>query len=46
MKSFVASLVALVVIGFGAYTILDSRFQKTADQQFVSSAARIDVGKH
>ena len=30
MKSFVASLIALVVIGFGAYSILDRNFQMSA----------------
>jgi len=46
MKSFVASLIALAVIGFGAYSVLDGRFQMAADQKFTSGGARIEVGKH
>lgn len=46
MKSFIASLIAIAVIGFGAYSILDSKFQMTADQKFTSGSARIDPAAH
>lgn len=41
MKSFWASLIVIVVIGFGAAFVLDSTFQKSASQAFATTGARL-----
>ena len=42
MKSFLLAVAAMVVIGIGASTILNASFQKSADQAYATSGARID----
>jgi hypothetical protein len=41
MKSFVASLIVIVVVGFGTAIVLDSSFQKSASQAFATTGARL-----
>ena len=41
MKSFVAALIAIAVIGVGSYSILDSKFQKNSEKAFTTTGARI-----
>lgn len=41
MKSFVLALAALVVISVGASVVLNSGFQKSADQAYATQGARV-----
>ncbi len=42
MKSFVLAVAALIVISVGASVILNSGFQKNADQAYSTGGARIE----
>lgn len=41
MKAFLAALVAVAVIGFGAYAVLDGQMQMPAEKAFATSGARV-----
>ncbi len=42
MKSFVLAIAAMIVIAVGASVVLNSGFQKNADQAYATTGARID----
>ena len=42
MKAFLAAVLTVIAIGFGASFVLE-RFQRTADQAYASSGARVDA---
>lgn len=41
MKSFLAALIVMVVVGVGAAMVLDGSFQKSAGQAFATTGARL-----
>jgi hypothetical protein len=41
VKSFILAVASIVVIAVGASVVLNSSFQKTADQAYVTQGARI-----
>lgn len=41
MKSFALAIAAILVISVAASTVLNSNFQKTADQAYATSGARL-----
>lgn len=43
MKSFFTAVVVMIAISVGASLVLNSGFQKTADQAFATSGARVDA---
>jgi hypothetical protein len=45
MKSFVLAVAALIVISVGASVVLNSGFQKSVDQSFATSGARVERAK-
>lgn len=42
MKSFVIAVAAMIAIAIGASVVLNSGFQKTAEQAFATQGARTD----
>jgi hypothetical protein len=42
MKAFVLSLVVMVAVAAGASIVLNGNFQKSADEAYTTSGARID----
>ena len=42
MKAFLAAVLTVIAIGFGASFVLE-RFQRTADQAYASGGARVDA---
>lgn len=46
MKSFLASIVALVVISAGAYATLNKSFQESAEMKYSTGGVRLEPGKH
>lgn len=42
MKSFVLAVAVMIAISVGASFVLNSSFQKNADQAFATTGARVD----
>lgn len=42
MKAFIVSLIVMVAVAAGASVVLNSQFQKSADEAYTTSGARID----
>lgn len=41
MRSILIGCVAAALIAFGAYAVLDSNFQQTADERFTTTGVRL-----
>jgi hypothetical protein len=41
MRSILIGCIAAIVVAFGAYAVLDTRIQQTADQRFSTTGVRL-----
>ncbi|MGX9962370.1 hypothetical protein ACVFYP_03550 [Roseomonas sp. F4] len=41
MKSILFGAVAAIIVAIGAYAVLDTRFQQTADQRYTTQGVRL-----
>lgn len=45
MKSFVLAIAVMIAVSVGASLVLNSSFQKSADQAYATSGARVERAK-
>jgi Flp pilus assembly pilin Flp len=44
MKAIIAAVIAMAVISTGSYAVLNQSLQRTADQAYATSGARVTPG--